>query len=135
MTEPKITPSVMAAALRGDSLWLNCSDASSSLHWIRLSEGSLIPEHIYNPWSGLSADHRLGGRHSVDSNISIGAYDLKIQNISIDDAGIYVCMDNNGNREQVQLIVLGALLFRNFKIVSTFCSIFFKYLNLILYTK
>ena len=91
----------------GDTVRLNCSDPlRNSLHWSHVSLGSQLRTYIYNSGLGLQLKYELGGRHSVEVDDSSGSCDLLIKQLSVEDAGTYICRRDDGEYLETELIIL-----------------------------
>ena len=91
----------------GDTVRLNCSDPEiNSLHWSHVPLGSQMRTYIYNSGIGLQLKYKLGGRHSVEVDDSSGSCDLLIKQLSVEDAGTYICRRDDGEYLETELIIL-----------------------------
>ena len=64
---------------------------------------------VYMSGLGISVNYRSAGRHSVELNETAGSCHLHIRNISMEDAGKYICRRDDGTEVESQLTVLGKL--------------------------
>ena len=78
-----------------------------SLHWSLLQVGAWEELTVYVSGVGISVNYRSAGRHSVELNPDAGSCLLHIRNISMEDAGTYICRRDDGTAVESELIVLG----------------------------
>ena len=65
--------------------------------------GAKVPEYIF-----FMVIRKQGGRHNVELDSTHGTSVLTIRNISVGDAGTYVCGPGPGNQEySAEVIVIG----------------------------
>lgn len=86
----------------GDATYFNCSTnlTSSEIFWHHGQKHIYTGETILEPYRG---------RFEIESNDSIGSHNLVIHSVEPSDAGVYICIDDDGHgiSRSAELIVLG----------------------------
>ena len=80
----------------GGSVWFSCSTDSAygGIDWKHSYVGSVKPRDVYV--NGMLVNgYKDSDRFSVDTS-TIGSSDLFITNVQLHDAGVFICVDNNG---------------------------------------
>ena len=83
----------------GDPAWFNCSTDSAygEINWKYSYVDSVRPRDVYTNGM-LMNGYKESGRFSVDTS-TIGNSVLLIRNVQTYDAGVFICVDNNGTTE------------------------------------
>jgi len=85
---------VCGNATAGDNVTLTCRSKTDDVDWVYSHSYPVSGEdHVYSNYQ-LYEKFRSSGRYSVASGH--GTYDLRITNVSKEDVGIYVCVEDGG---------------------------------------
>src|SRR6218665_491563 len=102
VNKPTVTEVVV-----GGSTFLNCSTNDQlKINWFLTKVGANAANYIY-----LNDTFRTGiGRFQMERDGTNRAYNLVIQSVKMEDAGLYGCEEEGGQRSkhEAQLIVLGS---------------------------
>ena len=82
-----------------DSAWFNCSTdlPFGRINWKHSYVGAPRPHDVYANGVILNG-YKESGRYSVDTSTA-GSFILLIRNVQMHDAGVFICVDNNGAGE------------------------------------
>ena len=90
----------------GGATFLNCSTNSpQKINWFLTKVGTDAADYVCS-----DDTFRTGiGRFQMEKDEANGAYNLVIQSVKMEDAGLYGCEEEGGkgNKHEAQLIVLG----------------------------
>ena len=99
---------VNTTVMQGKDVRLNCSTSyPNPVYWQHRPVNASQKLDVSN--GVLSKRYAATGRYELKVEASIGQYDLTIQKSQICDAGIYLCIDDEGFGQQAvaELVVIG----------------------------
>ena len=103
-------PSDTISFVRQNASMTCCTSyTGSSVWWQHRRVKGIGYNNVYLSFIGFQDEYAAGGRHSIISNRSTGQFNLHIENVRLDDAGIYDCIDRDGlgYRASAELVVVG----------------------------
>lgn len=85
-----------------------CSDVQQLFFWEVKPIGTQSTAYIYDT-SGLINGFRTSGRFNVTNGGNSGCYKLTIADVTLEDAGTYTCIDNEGLGQKIswELVIVG----------------------------